>query len=55
MDSEIIVKIRDDSERACTKKPQPRDIVERAERARAHAVKSTLSLTLAGYAFKAAC
>ncbi|KAI7977491.1 hypothetical protein EIK77_001161 [Talaromyces pinophilus] len=55
MDTEVIVKIRDDSERACTKKLQPRDIVERAERARAHAVKSTLSLALAGCAFKAAC
>jgi hypothetical protein len=54
MDSEIIVKIRDDSERARTKKLQPRDIVERAERARAHAAKSTPSLALAGHAFKAA-
>ena len=54
MDSEIVVKIRDDSERAHAKKLQPKDIVDRAERARAHAAKSTPSLALAGHGFKAA-
>ena len=55
MDSEILVKIRDDSERARVKKLQPKDIVERAKRARAHAAKNTPSLALAGHAFIAAC
>ncbi|RAO68551.1 uncharacterized protein BHQ10_004563 [Talaromyces amestolkiae] len=54
MDSEIVVKIRDDSERAHVKKLQPKDIVDHAERARAHAAKSTPSLALAGHGFKAA-
>ncbi|KAE8552479.1 hypothetical protein EYB25_003857 [Talaromyces marneffei] len=54
MDCEIVVKIRDDSERTAVKKLQPSDLVKRAERARAHAAKSTPSLPLAGHAFIAA-
>ncbi|KAE8552477.1 hypothetical protein EYB25_003855 [Talaromyces marneffei] len=54
MDCEIVVKIRDDSERSAVKKLQPADLVKRAERARAHAAKSTPSLPLAGHAFIAA-
>ena len=54
MDCEIVVKIRDDSDCQFVKKLQPRDIVMRAERARAHAAKSTPSLPLAGHAFTAA-
>ncbi len=49
-----MVKIRDDSERAHVKKLQPKDIVDRAERARAYIVKSILSLALTGHRFKAA-
>jgi hypothetical protein len=54
MDCEIVVKIRDDSERAATKKLQPKDIVIQSEKARAHAAKSTPSLALAGHGFTAA-
>ncbi|OKL55750.1 hypothetical protein UA08_08957 [Talaromyces atroroseus] len=54
MDCEIVVKIRDDSERALVKRLQPKDIVIRAEKARAHAAKSTPSLALAGHGFTAA-
>jgi hypothetical protein len=54
MDCEIVVKIRDDSDRRFVKKLKPVDIVDRAERARTHAAKSTPSLPLAGHAFIAA-
>lgn len=54
MDCEIVVKIREDSDRAIVRKLQPVDIVKRAERARVHAATSTPSLPLAGHAFIAA-
>lgn len=54
MDCEMVVKIREDLDRAIIRKLQPVDIVKRAERARAHTAMSTLSLPLAGYAFIAA-
>ncbi|EEA25056.1 reverse transcriptase, putative [Talaromyces marneffei ATCC 18224] len=54
MDCEIVVKIRDDSQRTKLRKQQPVDIVKDAERARAQAAKSTPSLALAGHAFIAA-
>lgn len=54
MDCEVTIKIRDESERAGLRKLKPVDLVQRAERARAHAAKSTPSLPLAGHAFVAA-
>jgi hypothetical protein len=54
MDCEIVVKIRDHSERAGIRKLQPVDLVKHAERARAEAAKSTPRLPLAGLAYIAA-
>jgi hypothetical protein len=54
MDSEIVVKIRDEPLRRELRKVQPAEIVQRVERARALAAKSIPSLALAGHAFVAA-
>ncbi|EED15973.1 hypothetical protein TSTA_010890 [Talaromyces stipitatus ATCC 10500] len=54
MDCEIVVKIRDEAIRKEIRELHPAEIVKRAKRARAHAVKGTPSLPLASHVFIAA-